>query len=600
VKRISDYQEDKMMNKHTLLKAGAVVVLLLGFKLALAAVPSTMNYQAYLTDDMGLPIDGTADVEISIYNASVGGTALWSETRVGTTVNKGVLSVELGDSVPFPPGLFEMPLWIGVKVGTDAEMTPRRPITSTGFTFKASDADTIDGISAASLDQSAHVADMANPHNVTTAQIGAISGADLTAHAGDSSAHHVKTSSFSELSGQISDGQIPALIARDAEIMPTVLANDGSGSTLNADMVDGFHAGSFMPSAADFWVNTTGDTMTGNLTTTAKIGIGTAPSYSLDVRDGVSTYLGYFLNDNNTAGNAYGIYTSADARDTGTGSAYGARNYAYGGSTSGNAYGSRNFSAAYGSSNSYAVYADAEYGTTTGNEYAFYGYGKGYFSDNVGIGSTLANYKLTVVGSDSQFLGYFENINTEPGDVDAAGLFVLGDASDTVTGEGIGSWIWAVGGSSSGDATGVETQAIAYGSGNRSYAVYANATGGTNSANNQYAFYGLGRGYFSQDLDVNGTSYIGFERVTGAAVSLTGTTTSCGMINTGTCYYGSASAVCPTGKVAVGGGCRCNSSYNCGLIANYPVSLYGWSCSAVATSSSYTVSPYVNCARVSN
>lgn len=39
-------------------------------------------------------------------------------------------------------------------------------------------------------------------------------------------------------SGVLSDAVVPAAIARDVEVMPTVLGSDGPGSTLNADLLD--------------------------------------------------------------------------------------------------------------------------------------------------------------------------------------------------------------------------------------------------------------------------------------------------------------------------------------------------------------------------
>jgi cysteine-rich repeat protein len=51
----------------------------------------------------------------------------------------------------------------------------------------------------------------------------------------------------------------------DSEIMPTVLSNDGSGSTLDADLLDGQHASSFAASShphsgADITTGTVADT----------------------------------------------------------------------------------------------------------------------------------------------------------------------------------------------------------------------------------------------------------------------------------------------------------------------------------------------------
>ena len=60
----------------------------------------------------------------------------------------------LGSPVkPFPIGLFI----------AGEELLPRRMLTSAGFAFKASDADSLGGSSPAAFDQSAHVADMSKP-----------------------------------------------------------------------------------------------------------------------------------------------------------------------------------------------------------------------------------------------------------------------------------------------------------------------------------------------------------------------------------------------------------------------------------------------------
>jgi hypothetical protein len=46
-------------------------------------------------------------------------------------------------------------------------------------------------------------------------------------------------------SGTVADARIAATLARDSEIMPTVFANDGSGSGLDADTLDGLSSASF-------------------------------------------------------------------------------------------------------------------------------------------------------------------------------------------------------------------------------------------------------------------------------------------------------------------------------------------------------------------
>jgi hypothetical protein len=140
----------------------------------LAVVPNTLTYQGYLTDAAGAPIDGVVNISFGIFTVATGGTPQWADTQL-VTVARGLFHVELGNPAnPFPMGLFETPLFLGIAVGGDPEMTPRQPITTVGFAFKADDADSLQGQSAESLDQSAHVADTNNPHAVTAAQIGAV------------------------------------------------------------------------------------------------------------------------------------------------------------------------------------------------------------------------------------------------------------------------------------------------------------------------------------------------------------------------------------------------------------------------------------------
>ncbi|GMQ83767.1 MAG: hypothetical protein BMS9Abin06_0507 [Gammaproteobacteria bacterium] len=185
---------------------------------ARAVIPDNISYQGYLTDSSGSPIDVPVSVTFSLFNVSLGGVALWSDTQVVSASN-GLFSVQLGGGGnPFPAGIFGEPLWLAINVASDGEMSPRRPLVSAAYAHVADDAFMLEGFSASSLDQSAHVADMANPHNVTGAQIGAATLADIVLHAADSSAHHIKTSNFSELAGAVADGQIPAAITRDSEL----------------------------------------------------------------------------------------------------------------------------------------------------------------------------------------------------------------------------------------------------------------------------------------------------------------------------------------------------------------------------------------------
>jgi hypothetical protein len=75
----------------------------------------------------------------SLYSVATGESPIWNETQNVTVIN-GVYSVNLGDVTPISLP-FDLPYYLGVKVGEDPEMTPRSPLTSVGYAFRAKVAD---------------------------------------------------------------------------------------------------------------------------------------------------------------------------------------------------------------------------------------------------------------------------------------------------------------------------------------------------------------------------------------------------------------------------------------------------------------------------
>ncbi len=64
---------------------------------------------------------------MSLYDVDTGGTALWTETK-GVAVSSGNMATMLGDTTAIPPSVtFDRQYYVGVKIGDDAEMTPRLP-----------------------------------------------------------------------------------------------------------------------------------------------------------------------------------------------------------------------------------------------------------------------------------------------------------------------------------------------------------------------------------------------------------------------------------------------------------------------------------------
>lgn len=92
-----------------------------------ADVPDVVPVQGVLSDSFGQLYTGTVDMEFRIYAQQTGGTALWTEVRSGAgavSVDGGLFTVYLGAVTSLDIGalILQDELWLGMRVGTDAEM----------------------------------------------------------------------------------------------------------------------------------------------------------------------------------------------------------------------------------------------------------------------------------------------------------------------------------------------------------------------------------------------------------------------------------------------------------------------------------------------
>ncbi|KPK97946.1 MAG: hypothetical protein AMJ90_10130 [candidate division Zixibacteria bacterium SM23_73_2] len=102
--------------------------------LVYADVPQMINYQGKITKPSGALIDTTVEMIFTIYDAATDGGVFWADTQSAVVVEKGVLSTLLGSTNPIPDSVFDGSVrYLGVKVGSDPEMTPRKEIVSVAY-----------------------------------------------------------------------------------------------------------------------------------------------------------------------------------------------------------------------------------------------------------------------------------------------------------------------------------------------------------------------------------------------------------------------------------------------------------------------------------
>ena len=112
------------------------IVALLAIGKSYAQVPETLAYSARLSTSTGTPVAGTQALQFALYDVATGGTALWSESQ-SVSISNGELSVTLGETVPIPRSAFSRRLYLGIKVGSDAEMTPRPKLNAAPYAVRS-------------------------------------------------------------------------------------------------------------------------------------------------------------------------------------------------------------------------------------------------------------------------------------------------------------------------------------------------------------------------------------------------------------------------------------------------------------------------------
>ena len=135
-------KETMLMNR-TLLSLAALLALgtlaVSPVAAQITAAPNSMNFQGRLATPSGNPVpNGTYSIRFSLWNIASGGTAAanekWNQTIATVQVRNGTFAVLLNTNTA---NLFNGNLWLEIKVGADAALTPRQQIVSVPYAFKA-------------------------------------------------------------------------------------------------------------------------------------------------------------------------------------------------------------------------------------------------------------------------------------------------------------------------------------------------------------------------------------------------------------------------------------------------------------------------------
>jgi hypothetical protein len=186
-----------------------------------AQAQERMRFQARLSDrTSGTPTNTGVTVTFRMYAAPTGGAALWVEAQSFTPNANGVFNVELGTTSAITGVDFSQPVYIGVEVSTDGEMTPRYLLAAAAFAHHAKNANTLGGLSASAFAQ------LAAATNTFTGDI--VAGS----FSGDGSA---LTNVDAALLGGLSASDFAHLnngtVTFTSDVIATSFTGDGSGLT---------------------------------------------------------------------------------------------------------------------------------------------------------------------------------------------------------------------------------------------------------------------------------------------------------------------------------------------------------------------------------
>lgn len=129
----------------------AAALCLAGSALA-QAVPTKVNFAGRIVDS-GAPVTGSRDFVFKLFPTIMGGSEVWSETRMGVAVVDGAVNVDLGASTPLTATILDgQTLYLEVSVGGTV-LTPRTPVLSVPYALRSTVAAQVGTLTAAQIQQ---------------------------------------------------------------------------------------------------------------------------------------------------------------------------------------------------------------------------------------------------------------------------------------------------------------------------------------------------------------------------------------------------------------------------------------------------------------
>jgi hypothetical protein len=382
-----------------------------------------LSFQGRLCATDGRPVpDGPYIVTFRMYATATGGAALWTENQ-GVTQVGGVFVAYLGSVTAFPANLFsDDDRWLGIAVGGDPEMPDRFRLTPSPWAMRAAEADHAANADQATSAQNADKVDSIHASATPTANYllaldgsGKFPNSVLRTGSGnglDADLLDGQHGAFYQNASNLNAGTLPSARLSGTYSQPLTFSNVGNSFTGNGAGLTSLNASNLasgtVPDArltSNVALLNTVQTFTADKYFTGNVGIGTtSPQFPLHVQnpsDAVGAVAIYGIASSTSAGEQrWGIWGETSSTNTSNPGAG-----VMGRATAGNSSGVRGETTST-SGTGVSGFATAYSGTTYGlravcyspDGYAGWFNGRGYFRDNVGIGTEDPLWPLSVVG----------------------------------------------------------------------------------------------------------------------------------------------------------------------------------------------------------